>query len=172
MEFKQVLIRNGIIGGTLILITVILLLFLKGDISDRTMKIQNQRKDLASRLSIVESLAALRKDSVKAENLLTTLQNSLPTKDQLFGFSRALENSAKSNQLGFGFSFETEIAGTDSTPGINNFIFTVSGSYANFIRFLKSIETSNYFVDFNSFDLSQKGNNNYEIISRGNVFSQ
>lgn len=171
MEFRQWLTRN--IGGTILglLIITAFIFFLAKDISNRTETIKERRRELTSRLQAFGSLALLRSDAERAGKLFVELQNSLPQKDQLIGFSKALEGFAKNNQLDFGFFFEAEAVSTDVLPGRNEFKVTSSGSYANFIRFLKKIEESQYFVNFNLFDLAQKGKE-FDILMRGGVFSQ
>lgn len=171
MEFKNWLFKNSAISGASILILTILVFLLGSDLANRAEKIKSQRLDLAIRLQSLSSLAALRTDSQKAEKLLINLQETLPSRDQLIGFSKALELIAKNNKLGFGFSFESEQAGTESSPGINYFNLTGSGSYGNFINFFKSIEQSRFFVGFDSVDLITKGKD-FELVAKGKVFSQ
>ena len=171
MEFKNWLFKSLAVSGISILILVILVLVLGSDLAKRAEKIKNRRLDLAVRLQTLGSLAALRIDSQKAEKLLINLQETLPSKDQLIGFSKTLESIAKNNKLGFGFSFGPEQAGTESSPGTNYFNLTGSGSYGNFINFFKSIERGRYFVGFDSVDLITKGKD-FELVAGGKVFSQ
>lgn len=171
MEFKQWLLKNIGVAAGVSFILALLILFLGGDISNRVRKIKSQRRDLITRSQSIESLASLRADASRAEKLLESLQNALPTKDQLIGFSKTLEKFAKNNRLDFGFSFGAETPSTNAAPGANEFVLTSGGAYANFIRFLKAVEESDYFVSFNSFDISRKGER-FEILAKGKVFSQ
>lgn len=171
MEFRQIFIRNLGITGIIVLALTALILFLGKDISGRAGKIQNQRRELSVRLQSLESLASLRANSERANKIFDAIQGMLPLKDQLIGFSKNLESLAKSNQLGFGFKFESEIPSTETQPGINSFILTTSGSYSNFTRFLKGVEEGKYFVGFNSFDILKK-DKDFQMLIKGKVFSQ
>ena len=170
-DFKQWVFRNSIISGTAVLAMAILLVLVGGDITGRVKDIKIKRQDLASRTFLIESLASLRADASRADNLLGALKASLPPKDQLIGFSKTLEGFAKTNQLGFGFAFDSETVATESAPGSNSFTLTLKGSFSNLIRFLRAVESSKYFVDFSYFDVVQKGND-FEIIIKGRVFSE
>jgi len=171
MEFKNWLIKNSIIAGAIILALILLIFFIKADISGRTAEIKSQRQDLTARLYSLESLTLLKADSKKAEALRANLENSLPTKDSVIGFTKTIENFAKSNGMGFGFAFESETLGTINSPSANNFTITSSGSFQNFLRFLKAMEQSKYYVNFSYLDLSQKAKE-YSVIIKGRVFSQ
>lgn len=171
MEFKNWLIKNSVIAGAIILALIVLILFIKADISKRTTEIKLQRQDLTTRLSSLESLTLLKADSKKAEALRAGLESSLPTKDSVISFTKTLENFAKSNGVGFGFAFESEVQGTENYPSVNSFTITSSGSFQNFLRFLKAIEQSRYYVNFSYLDISQKAKE-YGVIIKGKVFSQ
>ena len=171
MEFKQALTRNLTIALTLIAALFLFLLLIGNDISGRVENIQNDRRELSFRLQSLESLAALRSGSEKADKLFATIQNFLPPRDQLVGFSKILENFARNNQLGFGFKFESEIPSAETAPGINNFILTSSGAYSNFLRFLKAAEDSKYSIGFTSFDILKK-DKDFQMLIKGRVFSQ
>ena len=170
-DFQKWLIWN--VGGSTaaIAVLVILLLLLGSDISKRASAIRNERQGSAFRLQAVESLVLLRSGAGQAEKQKIILEDSLPDKDQLVGFSKQLESIAKNHQLGFGFSFESETAGSETAPGTNNFTMTLGGAYQNFLRFLKAVEDSKYFVAFDFFDINLK-DKEYQIIIKGRVFSQ
>jgi len=171
MNFRDWLIKNIGIATAIIILMLVFIFFLKTDINNRVSQIQFQGRSLAERIQSIESLTSLQANSKKSEELFNKLSESLPEKDQLIGFSKELEGYAKSNNLDFGFSFGNEVEGTDSAPGINSFVLTSKGTYSDFVKFLRQIEDSKYFVGFNSFDLN-KNENDFNIIIRGEVFSQ
>lgn len=168
---KNWLIWNVGGGAAALAVLGIALFLISSDISRRAADIELQRRSLASRMQTLNSLVSLRSGSDRAKDLLPKLQNSLPSKDQLLGFSKILESMAKANQLGFNFSFLDEIVSIDNAPSANNFSMTLTGSYADFLRFLKSAETSQYYMGFNSFEIAAKGKG-FEMVIRGKVFSQ
>lgn len=169
--FKKWLIWNGGGGAAAIIVIGAMLLLIGNDISNRTADIALQRQNLSSRLQALDSLISLRTGAVRAKDLLPKLQGSLPSKDQLIGFSKFLETIAKANNLNFNFSFLDEIVSTENTPSTNNFAMTLSGSYADFLRFLKTAEDSQYFMGFNSFEVVAKGPV-FEVVIKGKVFAQ
>jgi Tfp pilus assembly protein PilO len=171
MEFRSWLLRNIAFYVAGVLVVSGLLFFLSRDISDRVMFIERQRVDLSARSQILDSLLKLKSDSEKARGLLGSLEEALPTKDELIVFSKELEDFARSNQLDFSLRFGAESPATAVDPGTNNFTITSGGTYENLIRFLRNVENSGYFVSFDLFDLTQSSRG-YEILIRGKVFSQ
>lgn len=169
--FKNWLIWNVGGGAAAIFAIGALLLLIGYDISRRTADIELQRQDLTARFTAIDSLISLRAGSDRAKDLLPKLQNSLPSKDQLIGFSRFLESIARADKLGFNFSFLDEIPSSENTPSTNNFMMTLSGSYADFLNFLKTAEASQYFMGFNTFEIVSKGPV-FEIVIKGKVFAQ
>lgn len=169
--FKNWLIWNVGGGAAAIAVIGVILLLLGSDISSRAMEIESQRQNLESRLQAIDSLISLREGSVRSKDLLPKLQNSLPSQDQLIGFSKFMEAMAQTNSLSFNFAFLDEIAGTDSVPSTNNFILTLSGPYADFLKFLQSVEASQYYISFTSFEVVAKGPV-FEVVAKGKVFAQ
>lgn len=170
-DFKQWLIWNAGGGAAVLAVLFILILLIGGDISSRAGKIRAQRLDLEARLQSFNSLVSLRAGADRAGRLLPRLQDSLPSKDQLIGFSKYLEGQAKQNNLAPAFSFDSETPSAGAIPGINGFSLTLNGAYADYVRFLKAVESGKYFINFASMDISEKGNK-FEILIKGKVFSQ
>ena len=170
-DFKQWLIWNAGGGAAVLAVLFVLILSIGGDMSSRAGKIKMQRQDLEARLQSLDSLVSLRSGADRAGRLLPRLQDSLPSRDQLISFSKYLEAQARQNSLTFIFSFDTETPSTDAVPGINGFSMTLNGAYADYVRFLKSIEGGQYVINFGSMDISEKGNR-FEILIKGKVFSQ
>ncbi|MEK9170212.1 MAG: hypothetical protein AAB674_01025 [Patescibacteria group bacterium] len=171
MEFKNWLIKNASISGGIILFLAIILLFLGNDISGRVQGIREKNSAMTARLYAMESLASLKTDAEKATNLRGTLESFLPAKDQIIKFSKALENFAKNRKMDFGFAFESEISGTENSPGMNNFTMTSGGSYSDFIELMKFMERGKYVIGINYSELKEKGDK-YEILIKGKIFSQ
>ncbi|OGY63934.1 MAG: hypothetical protein A3I89_00550 [Candidatus Harrisonbacteria bacterium RIFCSPLOWO2_02_FULL_41_11] len=173
MEFRHWLLKNLGVSAVVFLALAGFIILSGRDISGKAAIIQVRRQEVAQRLKALESLALLRADAKQAEKLLEKLHSALPAKDQLIKFSKNLESFAKKNGLGFGFAFESETKSTETMPGANNFVVTVSGNYENFTKFLKLIEQSDYFVNFESFNLLSEGDKKgYAATLRGKVFSQ
>ena len=171
-EFRNWLLRYvGLYVGISLALGV-LIVFLGRDIGIRAAQIASQRQDLSLRLQAFESLATLRSGEDRAKEFSAALEASLPEKDDLIAFPKALEGFARNNQLGFDpVEFESEEPSAEGLPGSNNFVMRTNGSYTNFIRFLRNIEESTYFVGFSVIDLSQR-NGGYEMRMSGKVFSR
>jgi Tfp pilus assembly protein PilO len=172
-DFRNWLLRYaglyiGIAAGLIVLI-----LFLGQDIATRAAQIRSQRQTLASRLGAFESLTALQVGSREARQISAELEKSLPEKDELIAFLPVLENFAKNNQLRIEqrLKFESEIPGEGMAPNSHSFIIGARGSYANFVRFLRNIEESGYFVSFSMIDLAQR-DTDFEMRMNGRVFSR
>ena len=170
-DFRQWVIWNAGGGAAVLAVLLLLVLLVGRDISSRSGKIRIQRQDLEIRLQSLNSLIALRAGSDRAARLLPKLQGALPSKDQLIYFSKYLETQAKKNNLVPSFLFESEVAGTESVPGMNSFSLTLTGKYADYLRFLKSLEDSDYYINFSSIDIAEK-ESAFEILVKGKVFSQ
>ncbi|GEM_PF-3005778 len=170
-ELKQWLIWNAGGGAAILAVLFFSVLLVGGDIGSRAQKIRSGALDLETRVQSLNSLISLRAGADRASRLLPQLQNSLPLKDQLIGFSKYIETQAKKNNLTSSFTFESEEEARETVPGINSFSLTLAGSYNDYVRFLKSLEDSSYFVNFGSMDVSEK-ENRFEILIKGKVFSQ
>ena len=170
-DFKSRLIKSSALFLGIAMAVAILIFLIGSDISSRAASINRQRQELSVRSRSLDVVAALRAEANKSDKILNYLETILPTRDQLISFSKTLERFAKNNQLGFGFAFTSETAASEKEPGSNSFLVTSRGIYPNFFSFLKSIENSNYFVNFNYFDLNKK-DKDFEILMKGKVFSQ
>ncbi len=170
-DFKKWLLKNVGIGGAALAVLVVILLVLGGDIAGRVSDIQAKRQILLSRVTALNSLAALRTGAEKANALLPKLQDSLPTTDQLIGFSDYLDTTAQQHQLTFAFSFTDEIPGNATTPSTNDFVVTLTGQYTDFLAFLQEIESSKYFIGVTSVDVTAR-QSGYDMLLKGKVFAQ
>ncbi len=169
MEFRK---RLTTIIVILLAISVILggiLVFVGSDINRRAEQIIQTRKDLLFRLQLTETLALLRKDSQGAQNYTYELNNILPSRDQLISFPRDLSIIARQNKIELNTSLGKESVG-DGNLAQTNFNLTGQGLSDNFIAFLKSAETANYFINLDSIDFIQQ-DNAFRTMINGRVFS-
>lgn len=171
MEFKKWFLKQVGISLIASLLLATLLLLLGRDISLKTANIKKQRQDLFLRSQALNSLASLRSESERSKNISKAIQELLPVSDQIINFPKSLENFARSNQLNFGFAFNSEVPAEENKPTINAFTLNLSGQYNNFLNFLKAVERSKYFTVFDYLDLNKK-DAGFEIIIKGRVFSQ
>lgn len=170
-NFQKLLLKNvGPYLGAIIILGIALIL-IGGNISEQTIKISQQRLDLATKTQSIKSLASLRTDYELAKPHFDLLQNILPSKDEMISFLKDLESFARKNQLDFGSSFGSEVVSTASEPGQINFRASIQGSYDGFLNFLKLVDQSRYFVNFSNLELTENING-FNIIVNGKVFSR
>lgn len=169
MSFKKhLLIFIGIPLGVC-LILAIALFFLGPDIVKRTNQIKQLQKELSFRLQATESLALLRQDLERAQPYLPNLENILPTRDQLVGFSRDLGIIARQNQVDLNSSLGEESPRGSEGLGKINFTMTGQGSFDNFINFFKSIKNSRYLIKFQGLDFVRQ-DSNFRTLLTGQIF--
>ena len=152
-----------------ILVLLIAVFVLQMDLDKKLVEIKSQHAALASRTNSLESLATLRGQADKAAPYFSFLENILPPRDQLLSFSKEIEDIARKNNLEFGFTFGEEKLSSGTQPGQIAFRISATGSYVDVSNFIKSIETSRYFIDIINVDLTKKGSV-YSALINGKVF--
>lgn len=132
--------------------------FLVGyDLSKRSETVQIAQEELAFRETAGQSLATLKEDNEKAKPLFEKLGRFLPPFQELEKFPEELQAFAKKNAVSLAkISFGEVIAAVNDKPGVLIFNFEVSGSYANFLKFIGDLN-GNYRIALDSIDLSRQG---------------
>lgn len=162
-----------LIAFSAIALVIVLTQFVGSHLKGSADKILQQKIDLAFRIQATDQLTSLKADSDKARPFFATLNGILPLKDDLINFGQSLIQLGKNNKIDLGFTFGGEILPKGGLPGSISFSINGNGSYENFQKFLKDIESSSYFVKLNSTDLvRQAGANTFSIIAEGQVFYQ
>ncbi|MBU4348275.1 type 4a pilus biogenesis protein PilO [Patescibacteria group bacterium] len=167
--FYKNLLRHNIFYLLGILALAGILFFLKVDIKNSVLEITQKRNALAVRTNSLSSTAELEADFKQASSYFSLLDNILPSRDNLLLFSKEIEDLAVKNKLEFGFTFGVETLANEKEPGSLCFRMVLTGSYDSFVSFLKDIETSRYFMNFNNIDITKKGDGFSGIIN-GTVF--
>ncbi len=168
-KFYKNLFKRNIFYFLGVIILVGLLFFLKTNMENSVLSISQKHNILTTRYNSLRSLASLRSEFEKAKPYFSLLENILPPRDQLLVFSNELENLAKKSGLEFGFTFGEEKSASGKEPGYISFRLTLAGSYEGFASFLKSVESSRYFVNFSNVDIAKKGDG-FSAILNGKVF--
>ncbi|MDP3729568.1 MAG: type 4a pilus biogenesis protein PilO [bacterium] len=173
MELKRWFTIHMGISGLLAITLVVFIMLLSSDMKNRSVSVRMKREELQSRSQALQTLVTLRKDADAAANITTFLQTALPSQEKLIDFPKFFESYAKNNSMEFGFTFDSETKSANNRPGANQFTMKSSGTYNQFIRFLKNIEQSQYFVKFKSINSTRKpGDEVFDITIKGEVFSQ
>lgn len=168
-HFRKLLLKNVVVYLAVALILVIFLLFIQSDINNKATKIIQQRQVLFVKSQAIDSLVALRSQSQEVQSYNSLLDNILPSDDHAIDFSKDLASFAKKDNLGFGFNFGDQTPSAAGSPGWINFNSVLQGPMDSFDDFLKNIESSRYFVNLSSLDLTKK-NSNFEISINGKLF--
>lgn len=170
MDFKKrLLIIVGIpLGICALLVGAILLVGF--DIGNRAESVNGKRLNFISRLTIADSLASLKKDSEQIKNYSTFLENILPNRDRLVLFPRDINIIGNQNNLDINITLGQGSASADGGSWRTNFKITGGGSFENFIKFVKLLETGQYLINLGSIDFGRDGDN-FKALLNGEVFS-
>ena len=152
--FGSRLIYSLSITGGIVVFTVAVVLYLGIDIQKKVSAISEVHGEILFNISQVSDLSKLKGQEMEAQVALLKLNSALPQRDSLFGVSKDLGTFADARNLAFGSKFGEEIAPKDGNPGFIRVEMNVAGSYDDIIAFLKDIETSSYFINPFSLDLT------------------
>lgn len=146
-------------------------LYLGLDVQKKADTIAEAQGQILAHISQVSDLSKLKSQEREAQIDLLKLNSALPQRDSLFGVSKDLGTFARARNLTFGSKFGEEVAPKDGKPGFIRVEMNVAGSYDNIIGFLKDIETSSYFINPFSLDLTQQGAGYTGVINSEIFFS-
>lgn len=153
-DFKKQLLLQIVI---LLSITVVLgsgILFFNSLIAKNVEAIVEAKGDASLRQGTFQALAELRKEAAEANALLSGLRTKLPSKDDLFVFSKNLSTMAANRKVQFGFSFAPETQSGGESVSYAPFEISSGGDLENLISFISDIENSNYIIQISSVDLA------------------
>lgn len=169
--YKRLIVQLAVaLGAIFLLLTSIIILNMRANGQVRS--ITDQKKQIALRNRTIELLAGGNSDLKRAEPLLAQLQNVLPKKDELIGFSREIKSLAKEMNLEIGFSFGSEQAGSDQDPGSVNFSLSVTGTYAAVTSFLERLEMHPYLIRIDGVALSYQLGTRYNLTTNGVIYTK
>lgn len=134
-------------------------------------QIYEKRQTLAFRSRVIEEETLLRSDLVRAQREGAFLDNVLPAPDNLIDFPRDIVVWAGQNNIDVGFSFLRETESKNGEPGHIPFLLTGAGQRQDIFNFIRAMENSRYFIQFNEHDLvSESGK--YTLFINGQIFSR
>mgnify|MGYP001573729873 CR=1 FL=1 len=134
-------------------------------------QIQEKRQALAFRARVVEGETLLKSDLIRAQREGAFLDNVLPAPDNLIDFPRDIAIWASQNDIDVGFSFLREVESKDQEPGNIPFLLTGAGQLVNVFNFIRAMENSRYFIQFNQYDLVYDSGR-YTFLINGQIFSR
>lgn len=169
MDFrKQLTILLGLIFAISAILTAALIFF-GNDIVRKIGRVGQSRQELDLKIRSVENAASLRQAHSSIQPYAPELENVLISRDRLLGFPRDLGIIARQSQIDLNVSLGAE-SPKDGVLGATAFTLNGGGSLEGLINFLKRVETSRYFVRFNSVDFGRR-DDKFKLLMTGQVFS-
>lgn len=169
---KQLLIQLGITSG-IVIILVLAIQFIAPQLEKASEKILVQRADFNFLSQATDLLPQLKSDLEKSKPLAIELNRVLPPKEQLAGFGKELADLAKKSKIEINSSLVGEIPAADGAPASTQFLLTSGVNYSAFLKFLKEVEQSRFFVKINSLNMTrQQSGDKYNIAANVQVFHQ
>ena len=104
-DFKKNLIRVLIISSLVDFILGGLLVYFRIDIGNKDIKIDEYKKELASRDDILNRIHNLEQGEALSLSYLSQLQDALPTESEAVRFEGMLQDLAHQNDLSLSFRF-------------------------------------------------------------------
>lgn len=165
---KQLILTAGL-GALIILILGVGLIIIRADILKKTEQINEIKKELDFRSTIIKSLSTMRGDINLIQPYIFGLDNVLPTKDQLINFSKDLNMMAAQNKINLASNFSGE--NIESSKGLKRIGLTATaeGNFNDLVNFLKAVENSRYSVKLDNIDINEK-DGKYKMLLNGKVF--
>jgi len=170
MNFKKRLFITLGISSAVCLILIAALFYFGSDISKKASQIEILKIDLASRQEMAQSFANLKQSAETIKNYAAELQNILPSQDKLLSFSKDINIIAKQNKLNMTATLGQQNVQSENGLNQTNFTLVGLGEFDNFIKFLQTLEKSNYFIKLNTFDLNRQADD-FNALINGQVFS-
>ncbi|OGM90209.1 hypothetical protein A3J77_00925 [Candidatus Wolfebacteria bacterium RBG_13_41_7] len=146
------------------------IIFIGFDIGKRAENANEKRLIFISRLAIADSLTSLKGDSEKISGYYAVLENILPKRDRLVLFPRDINAIGNQNNLDINITLGQGAADSEKGFWQTNFKITGKGTFENFLKFIKTLESGQYLVGLESIDFGKEGDN-FKTLLNGKVFS-
>lgn len=158
MDPKRNAIRVLAVALAIVFVLAGGILYVKGDIEDRTEAISQMRLDVQTRETSIAALARLQSDAEKARRYLPQIERLRTTREQLLGFSTDIGFLAR--QAGFSGTpkFEEAAASPEGDLQKTHFSLVLDGrnELADLGTFFELVEKSAYIVRFESINASRE----------------
>jgi len=155
-EFKRQILKNVLILAVVITVFGGGVFFSIFKINASLKTIFNERRDIIARNLSIQSLAALRTESASAQPLLAPLRAKLPSRDELFSFSKKVEDIASARHVQVTFAFGSENSASPDSPASVGFSLSTKSKMADAVAFLADLERASYIMKITSVDLSDE----------------
>lgn len=174
---KQIAIKIGVVL-VVVIVTIVAIVIISGQIKEKAINISSLQAQSRSLASMGEAFSKLMKDFQVVSPYLESVEQLLPSQNQIINFSKDVSDAAESFGVTLGFAFEKDGVKKIS-EGISaiNFSMSLNGDFSKMVEFIISLKESRYFIDFGSFDFTggsiesvAKGDKTISAIVRGRVF--
>lgn len=156
---RTVLVELGI--ALMVLVPLIIGVFLlRFYIRQSVSQITEIRQDINQRTQTLLNLANLQNEYTNyGQSYLTILHNVVPEKDRLINISQEFQVLARSENLGFGFSFLNEQLPAPPELGFIDFrLNLVADNIDQISRFLQKLEKFRFITTVSKVDITRKEN--------------
>jgi hypothetical protein len=154
---------------SIVVVFLILTAIMGFQISNRVLRIEGLKNEIALSSKSIELLVVLSQQSQQAQQYQNTLASSILTHDQLISFPKDIQLIGSSNGLNVSVRFGVESGTAADGVGTIKFRGSAEGTMEDFIRFLGALRRSRYIVDFTSFSLDG-GAGSFSFNFDGSVF--
>ncbi|EKE14284.1 MAG: hypothetical protein ACD_12C00591G0004 [uncultured bacterium] len=149
-----------LLGLSVIIITALVILVILPTYND-VVKLKkdeyNKQVELKSILEEDISPAYSQKEFEELQQKTDIINQVFVKNEDTLSFITTLENIAENNHLEQTFSLPPEIDTGDNEIKEIPLTFTLKGTFADFIRYLQNIESENFYLNIESFNLSTAG---------------
>ena len=156
-DFKKRLILILSIALSIILITGGLFYYFYHDISERVVKVNSFRKELAARATILNRIHLLEQEYTKSLTYFEKLKDILPTETEMVGLEEILKNLADQNDLNLSFRFGTLNPEKEQEPKNYSFNLVLTGEKNGILKWLDGFQKLNYTIYLDQIELTQTG---------------
>lgn len=172
LSFRRQLIISFLIIIASVAVATAALYFLSGDIVTQVAKVKTDRALIDQQSGALDVLADLKEEAPQAAAYQSSIDQILPTQDDLIGFGDWLNKIAAIDQVSANASFGGSLQPpTDMAPGQSTFSLEVDGSLPNIISFLNDIEAKapGFLLQITAFNLAENGTTD-RLTAQVNIF--
>ena len=165
--YKKKIIKIVSIGALILIVCVLVIFFVSKD-ADK----------LASKVETIRTQALLDQAFLKTYNLLVdqkkdivvdsnTLNNLLPTPDDLINVQAQIQDIGKSSQVLTTVSFEILNPASGNEPASQSFRLSLTGNLPNIKQFLANLSDLPYFIKLDSFNIDKQDSGTFDNMNTG-----
>ncbi|NMB92402.1 MAG: hypothetical protein GYA31_02150 [Parcubacteria group bacterium] len=169
-NFKKKFIILILTSIGIFLIAGLLLFLLMKDINKAVIKAQQSQQEIAHRTAILDRIQTLEREANIAHLYTNSLNQALPTEDQITSLDNTFKNLATSNNINLSFRFGNLNQATEQEPKNYSFNLVLDGHITSILNWLDAVEKLPYNFRLTQIEINQTAANNYNVKILGNVY--